>query len=122
MGESYGGHYTPAIVHKVFVENQQLVEERAGGKKSIDINLAGWGVGNGLKNPSEQYKWYVETSDKNSHSIKVIDETAYNAMLSAIPKYTALIDKVRATAGTTPSLSLTRYLWRTRSWRRRERY
>ena len=56
VGESYGGHYAPAIAHKVFVENQKLAEERAGGKKSIEINLAGLGVGNGLTNPSEQYK------------------------------------------------------------------
>jgi cathepsin A (carboxypeptidase C) len=47
FGESYGGHYVPAIGHAVW-------------QNAKDINFKGIGVGNGLVNPEEQYKWYAE--------------------------------------------------------------
>ncbi|CAD7955962.1 unnamed protein product [Amoebophrya sp. A25] len=52
-GESYAGHYVPAIGHHVYSMN----------KKASDadrINLKGLAIGNGLTDPEEQYKWYPE--------------------------------------------------------------
>lgn len=54
VGESYGGHYAPAIAHRVYRGNQKLIPD-----KSIHLNLSGLGIGNGLTNPEEQYKWYA---------------------------------------------------------------
>lgn len=51
FGESYAGHYVPAVSHYLW---QQA---RSGGFK---VPLKGIGIGNGLTNPEEQYKWYPE--------------------------------------------------------------
>ena len=50
VGESYGGHYAPAIAHRIWRANQKLA------KDAIPLNLSGVGIGNGLTYPEEQYK------------------------------------------------------------------
>lgn len=85
IGESYGGHYVPAIAHRVWKGNQE------GADKTISLNLAGLAIGNGLVNPEEQYKWYPEMVYNNSHNIKVVSESVYEAMQAVVPKCTALI-------------------------------
>ena len=50
VGESYGGHYAPAISHRVWKYNKDLPTG------AIGLNLAGVAVGNGLTAPEEQYK------------------------------------------------------------------
>ncbi|CAK9001766.1 unnamed protein product [Durusdinium trenchii] len=52
FGESYAGHYVPAITHRIWSANK--AEE---GQK---IPLKGLAIGNGLTDPLEQYKWYPE--------------------------------------------------------------
>merc|ERR1712232_826004 len=47
FGESYGGHYVPAIAHRLFQ-----------GGSGVKVPLKGIGIGNGLTDPEEQYKWY----------------------------------------------------------------
>mmetsp|Transcript_29880 Transcript_29880/g.54929 ORF Transcript_29880/g.54929 Transcript_29880/m.54929 type:complete len:637 (-) Transcript_29880:854-2764(-) len=79
VGESYGGHYAPAIAHRIWRGNNDLQEGL------ITLNLQGLAVGNGLTDPEEQYKWYGEMAFKNSHGIEVIDESTYNMMTSAQP-------------------------------------
>ncbi|KAL3909008.1 MAG: hypothetical protein SGILL_008264, partial [Bacillariaceae sp.] len=85
FGESYAGHYVPAISHRIWKGNQSPCE------KCIDINFAGLGIGNGLTSPEEQYQWYPEMVWNNSHGIKVVDESVYEAMKAAVPKCVALI-------------------------------
>jgi len=51
FGESYAGHYVPAISHYLW---QQA---KSGGFKAP---LKGLGVGNGLTDPEEQYRWYPD--------------------------------------------------------------
>jgi len=85
VGESYGGHYAPAVAHKVWLKNKD-----EGNKK---INLAGLGIGNGLTNPYEQYKYYPEMAVNNSHAIKVLPDEVYAEMKAAVPKCQALIKK-----------------------------
>jgi cathepsin A (carboxypeptidase C) len=62
-------------------------------KNAIHLNLSGLGIGNGLTNPEEQYKWYPEMVYNNSHHIQVVSEEVYNGMLAVVPKCTALIAK-----------------------------
>ena len=50
VGESYGGHYAPAIAHRVFRGNQ---EKKEGTEM---LNLKGVAVGNGLTDPKIQYQ------------------------------------------------------------------
>ena len=79
VGESYGGHYAPAIAHRIWMGNKNLREGLA------KLNLKGLAVGNGLTNPEEQYKYYAEMAFKNSHNLPVISESTYNMMKSAEP-------------------------------------
>ena len=72
VGESYGGHYTPAIAHRIWMGNNNLKDGLA------KLNLRGLAVGNGLTQPEEQYKWYAEMAFKNSHNMPVISEETYN--------------------------------------------
>ncbi|KAL7465694.1 hypothetical protein ACHAXS_006019 [Conticribra weissflogii] len=82
VGESYGGHYAPAIAHRIWRGNKNLKEGL------LPLNLSGLAVGNGLTNPEEQYQWYAEMAYKNSHGIEVIDESTYNMMKGAEPMCT----------------------------------
>ena len=52
FGESYAGHYVPAIAHKIWSENKNDANTK--------IPLAGLAIGNGLTDPSVQYKYYAE--------------------------------------------------------------
>mmetsp|Transcript_27809 Transcript_27809/g.65351 ORF Transcript_27809/g.65351 Transcript_27809/m.65351 type:complete len:592 (-) Transcript_27809:60-1835(-) len=85
IGESYGGHYVPAISHRIWQGNQKLCEN------CIPLNYSGLAIGNGLTAPEEQYPWYPEMVWNNSHGIKVVDEGLYNAMKEAVPLCTKLI-------------------------------
>jgi len=51
FGESYAGHYVPAISHRIWSLNKEA---------DFKIPLAGIGIGNGLTDPQEQYKYYPE--------------------------------------------------------------
>jgi len=82
FGESYGGHYVPAIAHRVWKAN------KAG--EGVKIPLAGIAIGNGLTDPEEQYKWYPEMGTtgakaEGGHAPGVIDEKAGLAMKAIVP-------------------------------------
>jgi|UPI000581A2AE cathepsin A (carboxypeptidase C) len=87
VGESYGGHYGPAIAHRVWRGNQESLP------KTIQLNLSGLGIGNGLTAPEEQYKWYPEMGYNNSHGIQVFDKATYEGMQDAVPRCTSLIKR-----------------------------
>lgn len=82
VGESYGGHYAPAIAHRIWRGNQNL----AAGLENL--NLQGLAVGNGLTDPEEQYKWYAEMGRNNSHGTEIFNEQTYNGMKQAEPMCT----------------------------------
>ena len=90
IGESYGGHYVPAISHRIWKGNQNLCDD------CIALNYAGLAIGNGLTAPEEQYPWYPEMVWNNSHGIKVVDEGVYEAMKKAVPACTKLIHQCNA--------------------------
>lgn len=54
-GESYAGHYVPAISHRIWAEAKKQEE--------FAIPLAGLAIGNGLTDPEEQYKWYAQMGE-----------------------------------------------------------
>jgi len=90
IGESYAGHYVPAISHRIWKGNQDLCDN------CISLNFAGLAIGNGLTAPEEQYPWYPEMVWNNSHGIKVVDESVYDAMKQAVPACTKLIHQCNA--------------------------
>eukprot|EP00658_Telonema_sp_P-2_P006977 TRINITY_DN1260_c0_g1_i2.p1 TRINITY_DN1260_c0_g1~~TRINITY_DN1260_c0_g1_i2.p1 ORF type:complete len:250 (-),score=79.62 TRINITY_DN1260_c0_g1_i2:21-770(-) len=54
VGESYAGHYVPAVTHKIWENNRNLPSG------AIKINHQGTAVGNGLTDPLIQYKYYKD--------------------------------------------------------------
>jgi cathepsin A (carboxypeptidase C) len=60
FGESYAGHYVPAVSHYIWQQGQQ------GG--DFKVPLKGVGIGNGLTNPEEQYKWYPDMAKDGGKS------------------------------------------------------
>lgn len=93
VGESYGGHYAPAVAHKIWMKNKELLESESG---MVPINLSGLAVGNGLTNPIEQYKWYPEMAYHNSHGIQTVTRETYEGMKEAVPKCVKLIEQCNA--------------------------
>ena len=71
LGESYAGHYVPAIGHKIVEENS-----KAG---AVRMNLRGLGIGNGLVEPMAQYGQY----SKYALSRGLIDKYTFDAMEAA---------------------------------------
>jgi len=81
-GESYGGHYVPAVSNIVFQNNKNLA---AG---DVWINLQGLAIGNGLTNPLVQYQYYAEQAYNFSMSYlgkPAITLRQYEAMVAAWP-------------------------------------
>jgi len=78
-GESFAGHYIPAVTHRIFEGNQKLA---AG---DIKIDLKGMGIGNGLTDPQEQYKWYPDMmcNGGEGHAPAVINSSVTCAALHA---------------------------------------
>nr|XP_043632105.1 serine carboxypeptidase 3-like [Erigeron canadensis] len=73
MGESYAGHYIPALATRINKGNKK--------KKGIHINLKGMGIGNGLTNPEIQYPAYTDFALAN----KIISKTDYDKINLQIP-------------------------------------
>ena len=90
FGESYAGHYVPAVTHRIWKNNNALP---AG---AITINLKGTAVGNGLTAPEEQYKWYAEMARSTNHHQSVVNESGYKAMKAVEPACIAAIKACQA--------------------------
>lgn len=78
FGESYGGHYVPAISNRIYKGNQN--------NEGLHINLKGLGIGNGLTNPVVQYQYYPQMAMNNTYDIKCVSEDAYQSMLDHLPR------------------------------------
>eukprot|EP00240_Pyramimonas_obovata_P001475 CAMPEP_0118934076 /NCGR_PEP_ID=MMETSP1169-20130426/13538_1 /TAXON_ID=36882 /ORGANISM="Pyramimonas obovata, Strain CCMP722" /LENGTH=476 /DNA_ID=CAMNT_0006876939 /DNA_START=79 /DNA_END=1509 /DNA_ORIENTATION=+ len=66
-GESYAGHYVPAVGNRIVVGNKE---------SEMKIFLKGIAIGNGLVNPEEQYPAYADFALQND----LIDEDFYKQM------------------------------------------
>jgi len=78
-GESYAGHYVPAVSHKVWLGNKELA------KGAIKINLKGISVGNGLTDPEVQYKYYPNMAESTNGHSAALGKAAVDAMRLAAP-------------------------------------
>jgi len=86
VGESYGGHYAPAVAHRIMIENKHLK------KNTIHINMKGLAIGNGMTDPKVQYKYYADMAYNNSHKIKTVPKPVYDAMKAATPACVSMIN------------------------------
>jgi len=77
FGESYGGHYVPAVTSRIHKGNVN--------KEGLHINLQGLGVGNGLTDPVIQYQYYPQMAMNNSYGIKCVSEEKYAKMVDHVP-------------------------------------
>ncbi|KAL3518430.1 hypothetical protein ACH5RR_021019 [Cinchona calisaya] len=71
-GESYAGHYVPAIAGRVNQGNKN--------KEGIIINLKGFAIGNGLTNPLIQYKGLPDYALEH----KLISQSYYTSMQESV--------------------------------------
>ncbi|XP_020214792.1 serine carboxypeptidase-like [Cajanus cajan] len=72
-GESYAGHYIPALASRVNQGNKQ--------NQGIHINLKGFAIGNGLTNPAIQYPAYPDFALDNG----IITKANYDDIKKLIP-------------------------------------
>jgi len=77
FGESYGGHYAPAVTNRIFQGNMK--------REGLHVNLKGVGVGNGLTDPVVQYQYYPAMAMNNSYGIKTVSEESYAKMVDHLP-------------------------------------
>lgn len=69
FGESYAGHYVPAIASRLLARG---------------VRLSGLGVGNGWISPVVQYASAPRMAMNNSYGVQVVTPAAYAAMLEAV--------------------------------------
>ena len=76
FGESYAGHYVPAVTHQIWQNNKKAAPG------TVHINLKGTSVGNGLTDPLIQYAYYPEMIiSTNGHKAAV--GSAEHALMEA---------------------------------------
>ncbi|CAJ1975952.1 unnamed protein product [Sphenostylis stenocarpa] len=73
-GESYAGHYIPALASRVNQGNKE--------NQGIHINLKGFAIGNGLTNPVIQFPAYPQFALDNG----IITKAEYDDISKSIPK------------------------------------
>lgn len=94
FGESYAGHYIPAIASKINQYNKS--------KPKMRIDFKGVGIGNGLTAPSEQYKWYPDMAFNSSTAPQVVSKEEYESMRKAVPACVETIKMCNAFDGKNP--------------------
>jgi cathepsin A (carboxypeptidase C) len=82
FGESYGGHYVPAI--------GRVFRDRGREEDMIPIFLESVGIGNGLVDPLVQYKYYPDMACNSTYE-PVLPESECSAMRNAYPTCAQLI-------------------------------
>ncbi|RHY09758.1 hypothetical protein DYB30_006395 [Aphanomyces astaci] len=90
FGESYAGHYVPAVAHRIYIGNQK----DDGNPK---INLKGIGIGNGLTAPEVQYNWYPEMAHNNTYGVQAISDEIYATEKAALPACIKMIELCQKT-------------------------
>jgi cathepsin A (carboxypeptidase C) len=77
FGESYAGHYVPAISHRIYEGNVN--------HEDTYIPLQALAIGNGLTDPEIQYQYYAQMAYNSTTAPSVIDESTYDRMVNKIP-------------------------------------
>lgn len=70
-GESYAGHYVPAVSHRIYTYNNGVSPDKR-------INLKGLAIGNGLTDPAIQYGAYADYALLNN----IIGDSVHHAIKS----------------------------------------
>ncbi|KAK4435970.1 Serine carboxypeptidase-like 49 [Sesamum alatum] len=86
-GESYAGHYIPALAARVHQGNKA--------KEGIHVNLKGFAIGNGLTDPAIQYGAYADYA----MDMGIITQTEHDRINKALPLCESAI-KLCGTDGT----------------------
>ncbi|XP_024982066.1 serine carboxypeptidase-like [Cynara cardunculus var. scolymus] len=93
-GESYAGHYIPALAARINQGNKN--------KEGIPINLKGFGIGNGLTDPGIQYQAYTDYALANN----IISKSDYNQINQKIPSCERAIKQCGTTGTFTCQMAL----------------
>ncbi|KAI9592647.1 Alpha/Beta hydrolase protein [Syncephalis fuscata] len=86
FGESYGGHYVPAIGDEIRRRNHDATKD---GYHTVPLQSIG--VGNGLTDPLVQYKYYSKMACENSYG-PVLSKSECKQMDDAYPTCARLIN------------------------------
>jgi len=78
FGESYAGHYVPAVTHMIWANNQKLPTG------AVHINLKGTSVGNGLTDPEIQYSYYPAMAVSTNDHKAAVSPVVHAAMEAAV--------------------------------------
>jgi len=95
FGESYAGHFIPAIASLLHRYNKK--------SPALVIDFKGMGIGNGLTAPSEQYKWYPLMAYNSSTAPPVVSEREFHDMQSSVDTCTRLIEACNKFEGQNPT-------------------
>ncbi|RDX81940.1 Serine carboxypeptidase-like 48 [Mucuna pruriens] len=93
-GESYAGHYIPALASRVHQGNKA--------KEGININLKGFAIGNGLTNPEIQYQAYTDYALDRG----LIKKADYDSINKLLPRCEQAIKTCGTEGGETCTSSL----------------
>ena len=86
-GESYAGHYIPAIASTILDGNNEIDDDSS----LIKINLKSIAIGNGLTDPAVQYEYYPKFACENSYG-PVLEQSECDSMASKYSMCRNLID------------------------------
>ncbi|KAF9121908.1 hypothetical protein BGW39_010158 [Mortierella sp. 14UC] len=89
-GESYAGHYIPAIGQEINEGNKRMATPLLRAPGIQHINLVSLMIGNGLTDPKTQYEYYPEMACRNSYG-PVLDDATCDKMTAAYPACADLI-------------------------------
>jgi len=84
FGESYAGHYVPAVSHAVWLANH-------GAPSAEKVNLKGVAIGNGLTDPVIQYKYYKDMAISTNGHKPAVSAATHAIMEAATPVCLAAI-------------------------------
>ncbi|KXN71693.1 peptidase S10, serine carboxypeptidase, partial [Conidiobolus coronatus NRRL 28638] len=99
-GESYGGHYIPAVGKAINDHNKSSSEDK--------INLKSIAIGNGLTNPLIQYPYYI-TMACNSTYGAVIPQSMCDSWTNLMPNCTSRISDCYNTRSAEICANATKY-------------
>ena len=88
-GESYAGHYIPAIAHAI--QESNLIVSQSNPKNLKTVNLESIAIGNGLTDPLVQYEYYPDMACDKKYG-PVLEEAECEAMRSKYDTCKSLIN------------------------------
>ncbi|KAI9503415.1 Alpha/Beta hydrolase protein [Coemansia spiralis] len=89
FGESYGGHYVPAVAKAIHEFNAELKEARTSSDERQVLPLTSIGIGNGMVDPLTQYKYYSKMACNSTYP-PVLEQQVCDQMDKAYPTCKAL--------------------------------